>query len=56
MRAYLLDRGLVGEADIRPSDLRSFSSVSLINATLPLGKLTVPTASCVNIGPAEAGH
>lgn len=56
MRAYLLDRGLVGEADIRPSDLRSFSSVSLINAMLPLGKLTVPTASCVNIGPAEAGH
>lgn len=43
MRAALLDSGLLHEADIRPADLPSFTTVSLINAMLPLGRLTVST-------------
>lgn len=41
MRAYLLDKGLIEEADIRPSDLPSFRKVSLINAILLLDTLSV---------------
>ena len=46
MRAYLLDNGLIEEADIRPYDLKSFTKVSLINAMLPLDELIVPIDNC----------
>lgn len=43
MRAFLIDSGQLQEADIRPSDVSSFSKLSLINAMLPLGCLVIPT-------------
>lgn len=47
MRAYLLDKGMLKEEDIRPQDLSAFIRVSLINAMLPLGKLTVEMPSII---------
>ena len=41
-RQSLISRGTLTEADIRPGDLRHFSTLSLINAMLDLGELCLP--------------
>jgi 4-amino-4-deoxychorismate lyase len=42
MRQYLLDRGLIKERRIRIADLRKYQKLSLINAMMELGDLTIP--------------
>lgn len=48
MRAYLVDKGMVKEEDLCPQDLLAFKRASLINAMLPLGKLTVEISSIIS--------
>lgn len=43
MRARLLREGLLQTADIRPEDAAHYQYISLINAMLDLGELTLPT-------------
>lgn len=42
MRRSLLEAGLLEPRDIRPADLVHYQKLCLINAMLPLGRLTVP--------------
>ena len=42
MRQYLLDEGLIKERRIRIDDLGKYQQVSLINAMMALGALTIP--------------
>lgn len=42
MRQYLLDEGLIKERRIRIDDLDKYQQVSLINAMMALGTLTIP--------------
>lgn len=41
MRAWLIDHGMLAEADIRPEDLYIYNKVSLINAMMGLGEVVV---------------
>ena len=41
MRQYLIDQGLIKEADIRPEDWYKYQQVALINAMMPLGNCVV---------------
>lgn len=47
MRASLLASGAICEADITPADLKHFTLISLINAMLPLGRLTLRVSSII---------
>ncbi|MDD7335951.1 MAG: aminotransferase class IV family protein [Prevotella sp.] len=46
MRQALLDEGLLTERDITPNDYMGYQKVSLINAMMPLGMLTITLPQC----------
>ena len=47
-RQHLIQTNKIQEVSIRNSDLKDFEQVSLINAMLDLGELTLPTSAIVN--------
>lgn len=45
MRAYLLDKGLLTEQNVRLADLHRYSSIALFNAMIDLEQLVLPLSS-----------
>lgn len=42
-RQFLIEKGLLKTRDIRTKDLKNYKKISLINAMLDLGQITIPT-------------
>lgn len=47
MRRYLIERGTLLEADIRPDDLPYYSQVALFNAMIDFGQIVIPCSQIV---------